>query len=108
MQRAAVAGICEPRLLHDAGTAAAAQEACATATRLLVARPGGQRRTPDVRTLRQALGYCWSVVVAADPQTALPTFRALAVDYHGDRDVEWIVRENFKKNRLKRLLEDGP
>jgi len=52
--------------------------------------------------LRQALGYCWSVAVAADLGGGLPNFRAL--QQHGDPDVQWIVRENTKKSRLARLL----
>jgi hypothetical protein len=53
--------------------------------------------------LRQALGYCWSVAIAADAATGLPLFTALTTSK--DRDVQWIVRENSKKARLARLLE---
>jgi hypothetical protein len=52
--------------------------------------------------LRQALGYCWSVAIAADAATGLPLFTALTASK--DRDVQWIVRENSKKARLARLL----
>ena len=53
---------------------------CAVATSALAARPRTQRLANDVRALRQALGCCWSVAVAADPaagkvvqwQVALP------------------------------------
>jgi hypothetical protein len=102
VQRAAVAGICEPRLLRSVGTAARALEACEQATRDLAARPSDQRKTDGVRTLRQALGYCWSVAVAADPVPGLARFRALVE--LGDPDVAWIVRENSKKSRLARLI----
>jgi hypothetical protein len=102
VQRAAVAGICEPRLLKRQETAAAALRICADVTHTLALRPAGERRSDPVRTLRKALGYCWSVAVAADPATGLPAFVALSAS--GDADVAWIVRENGKKARLAKLL----
>jgi hypothetical protein len=68
----------------------------------LAGLPLSRRRDADVRTLRQGLGYCWSVAVAADPVAGLPRFRALAGS--ADRDVSWIVRENSKKARLASLV----
>ena len=102
VQRAAVAAICEPRLLREPDLADAALAACRAATAFLRALPGDRRRETDVRTLRQALGYCWSVAVAADPTAGLRAFEELAeVD---DPDIAWIVRENRKKRRLAVLL----
>jgi hypothetical protein len=55
-----------------------------------------------VRSLRQALRHDRSVAVAADPEPGLAAFDAL----RGipDPDVCWVVRENLKKKRLRRLL----
>lgn len=102
IRRAAVAAVCEPRLLTTGPAAACAIEVCSRATEGLAGTPADGRRDPGVRTLRQALGYCWSVAVAADPAAGLPRFRALADS--ADRDVAWIVRENGKKARLASLL----
>jgi len=102
VQRAAVAGLCEPRLLTEAPAAARALEACATATESLAARPLAERTDPGVRALRQTLGYGWSVAVAADPTAGLPRFQELRIS--ADRDVQWIVRENCRKARLAHLL----
>lgn len=102
VQRAAAAAICEPRLLNDELGAAAARQVCDTTTRLLAARPLTDRKDPDVRVLRQALGYCWSVAVAADPDPGLAAFAVW--QQSADPDVGWIVRENLKKARLKRIL----
>ncbi|WP_232514584.1 HEAT repeat domain-containing protein [Cellulomonas sp. PSBB021] len=102
--RASVAGTCEPALLAVPELRALALEACARGTDVLRAVPAGERRTPDVRTLRQALGYCWSVAVAADPEPGLAAFAALERD--DDADVAWVVRENRGKRRLAVLL--GP
>lgn len=99
--RAAVASICEPRLIRTPEAAAVALAACARATEALLELPAEERRRPDARTLRQALGYCWSVAVAADPETGLPVFAALTED---DPDLAWIVRTNRSKTRLKKLL----
>lgn len=103
VRRAAVAGVCEPRLLRDPATAAAALDACAAATDSLAALPPAERRDPGVRTLRQALGYAWSVAVAGDPAAGVPRFAALRAS--DDADVAWVVRENEKKTRLRRLLD---
>jgi HEAT repeats len=103
VQRAAIAGICEPRLLRDPRTAQCALDACRQATASLAARPASERRRAQVRVLRQGLGYCWSVAVAGSPDLGLPAFAALASS--ADADVGWIVRENRTKARLARLLD---
>ena len=102
VQRAAAAGLCEPRLLQSPEAASAAVDVCDRATRALAALPLETRRDEDVRVLRKGLGYCWSVAVAADPAHGLPRFQALASS--ADPDVAWIVRENSRKARLARLL----
>jgi hypothetical protein len=68
-------------------------------TASLVARE--DRRAEDVCVLRQALGYCWSVAIAARPDAGWPMLERWAQD--DDPDVRWIVRENLGKKRLSRL-----
>lgn len=104
VQRAAVAAICEPRLLRTPEAAATAIAACGRATQQLAALPREQSRRPDARTLRQTLGYAWSVAVAADPLPGLEAFGDLDVTV---TDVDWIVRQNRRKKRLAALLEGG-
>ncbi len=99
VQRAAVAAVAEPRLLRNGQLLPTALEVLDTATRSVV--EASDRAAADVRVLRQALGYAWSVVIAADPPAGWPRFVAWAGS--SDRDVAWIVRENLKKNRLIRL-----
>jgi len=99
--RAGIAGICEPRLLKEPASADAAVQACGIATATLQAVAPARRRDDDTRVLRQALGYCWSVAVAAAPEAGLPRFEALDT---ADSDVAWVVRENRKKARLQRVL----
>lgn len=104
LHRAVVAGLCEPRLLRVPRTMAAALDALDAATRALVAVPPGSRREADVRTLRQGLGYAWSVAVAADPVLGGPRFEAWAGGE--DADVAWVVRENLRKARLVRAAPE--
>jgi len=60
-----------------------------------------RRKQPDARTLRQGLGYCWSVAIAADPAPGLIAFNSLDTS---DPDVAWIVNQNRRKKRLSSLL----
>jgi hypothetical protein len=101
VRRAAVAAICEPRLLTDLATRTVALQACRRASESITVLPATERKTPGVRNLRQALGYCWSVAVAADPDEGMPAFERLrTID---DPDIRWIVASNFKKSRLRHL-----
>jgi hypothetical protein len=94
--RAVVAGVAEPRLLHDATTASTALE---LHRRVLVRlRTSAERRSEQFRSLRQALGYSISVLVQAAPDPGFAFLGELARS--PDADVAWIVRENLKKNRL--------
>lgn len=104
VERAAAAAICEPRLLRTPRAAAAAIEVCRRTAASLAARPLSTRREPGVRTLRQGLGYCWSVAVAADPEPGLAAFGALDDQ---DPDIAWIITQNLRKTRLARLLPDA-
>lgn len=100
VQRAAVAGECEPRLLDTPSAAAHAVALLDRVTGRLAALPADRRRDADVRTLRQALGYCWSVAVAADPSAGFPVLRRWALS--DDDDVRWVLRRNAGKARLRR------
>jgi len=101
VQRAAVATICEPRLLRTSDAAAVAIAACASATASIGVASTAARKDPAFRVLRQALGYCWSVAVAAEPEPGLRAFRSLD---ESDPDLAWIVASNLTKKRLSRLL----
>jgi hypothetical protein len=102
--RAAVAAACEPPILRPSPLLrAVALDACVRATDILRAVPAARRREADVRTLRQALGYCWSVAIAADHSGLVPFAEDLGTDT--DPDVMWIVRENLRKKRLAFLVK---
>jgi len=98
-RRAAVAAVCEPRLLKNPKHAKRVLRLLDTITTSIVRGPN--RKAEDFKTLRQALGYCWSVAVAALPVEGKPAMEKWLVNL--DADVAWIMRENMKKDRLKRM-----
>jgi hypothetical protein len=101
--RAAVAAVCEPRLLRSESAVAGAVRILDIATARLVALPA-PRGEPG-RVLGAALGYGWSVAVAASPVGALPAFERWAA--WDDPDVRRVVRENLAKARFAKAAPDA-
>jgi hypothetical protein len=98
-QRAAVAALCEPRLLANPAHARATVEVL---DRITGALPEvTDRRSPDFKALRQTLGYGWSVAVAALGAEGKPRLERWFA--HPDPDIRWIMKENLRKHRLRRL-----
>ncbi len=98
-RRAVVATLCEPVLLKDQNNASRILDLLDAITQSLLAEE--DRRGEEFRVLRKALGYGWSVAVAAHPAIGKPKMEKWIRS--GDRDVLWIMRNNLKKNRLKRM-----
>lgn len=101
-QRAAVAALCEPRLLRNPDDVRRVLGVLDRTTAALAA--ASDRRSGDVRVLRQGLAYCWSVAAAALPEegrTALD--RWIGTE---DPDVRWVMRQNLGKRRLRVLGAD--
>lgn len=94
--RAVAAGLADPPLLANqaVGDWALAQH------RKIVSRLAAidNRRSEEFRVLRKALGYTISVVVAAIPADGFVWLEQLVA--LNDKDVNRIVKENLKKNRL--------
>lgn len=101
--RAAVAAICEPRLLRTPVAVQAASRILDGATRSLVAIP--RPRGEPGRVLGAALGYGWSVAIAASPEAVLPAFERWAAS--DDPDVRRLVRENLGKARFTRAAPEA-
>jgi hypothetical protein len=101
--RVAVAAICEPRLLSSRDAVDGAIRVLDAATTRLVGLPA-PRGEPG-RVLGAALGYGWSVAVAADASAALPAFRRWAES--GDPDVRRLVASNVAKARFVRAAPEA-
>jgi hypothetical protein len=100
VQRAVVAALCEPRLLTQEKHAERVLSILKRMTDSLK-EARGKDSDDGIRVLRQALGYCWSVAVAALPEKGKQLMeRCFASD---DKDIRWIMRENLRKNRLVRM-----
>jgi hypothetical protein len=97
--RAVVAGIAEPALLRTPEYALRILNLFDQITVSL--ESASDRREESYKILRQALGYAWSVVVAAFPDQGLPRLERWMSS--SDPDVLWVLRENLKKKRLIRL-----
>jgi hypothetical protein len=102
-QRASIAAIAEPSLLHPPTIVDAALTIQQLVLERLRAIPVGERKRDDVRALRQALGYTVSVVAAAAPERGFALMRECAG--WGDADINWVLRENLKKKRLAKYAE---
>jgi hypothetical protein len=98
-QRAAAAALCEPRLLKQPQYAHDTLEILDRITATIENRT--DRRSEEFIALRKGLGYCWSVAVAALPEEGKVLMEKWLANT--DKDIQWIMRENLKKNRLKRM-----
>jgi hypothetical protein len=97
-RRAAVAALCEPRLISRPESA---REVLALLERVTAELPSLDRQDEGFKTLRQALGYTWSVAIVALPDEGKPRFENLLASE--DTDIRWLVRENLRKKRLERM-----
>jgi hypothetical protein len=101
-KRAAAAGLCEPRLLKKHESAHAVLKLLDLITAAIAETR--DRKAASFRTLRQGMGYCWSVAVVAYPVSGKSYLEKWMRST--DPDVRWILRENLKKNRLKKMDPD--
>lgn len=102
--RGAAAAVAEPPILkekHRAHDTVALQQ---QAVNWFIKVPAERRRDENVRVLRQALGFTISVAVAAAPNEGFALLEKMAA-MRDDKDIQWILRENLKKNRLSKWPE---
>jgi hypothetical protein len=98
-QRAAAAALAEPRLLKQSRYARQVIKVMDRITASM--QKHGKARDDSFKVLRQAMGYCWSVAVAANPEEGKLLMEKW-LDSE-DKDIQWIMKENLKKNRLVKL-----
>ncbi|APV44173.1 hypothetical protein Dform_00827 [Dehalogenimonas formicexedens] len=98
-QRAAAATLCEPRLLQRPDVAGKVIDILDTITGTMVTAT--DRREESFKVLRQALGYCWSVAVAAVPLRGKSAMEKWLVKL--EPDIRRIMKDNLSKNRLIKM-----
>jgi len=96
VQRAAVAGLCEPPLLKSNADTIAVLEILDRITTSLAST--ADRRVDGFKVLRQALGYGWSVAAAAAPENAVPYLEKWLAS--SDGDIAWVMKSNLSKSRM--------
>lgn len=101
-RRAAAAGPCEPGLLREVEIGQRVLRILDTITSSILEEP--DRRSVEFKALGKALGYCWSVAVAAQPEIGRPLMETwMEVE---DPDVRRIMKQNLKKKLLLRADTD--
>lgn len=101
-KRAAAAALAEPRLLKQPKHAQQVLQILDEITTSM--EKADKPKDEAFRVLRQAMGYCWSVAVAALPEIGKPRMEKW-LD-HQDKDILWMMKENLKKNRLIKMDAD--
>jgi hypothetical protein len=98
-KRASAAALAEPRLLRDPRVAKQVLRLLHQITVEITLATDSS--AADFRVLRQSMGYCWSVVVAASPEEGKPALERWFDTKNSD--VKWLMRQNLAKRRLARV-----
>ena len=95
-KRAAAAALAEPRLLKEPRVVKQVLQILDKITASM--ESADNPKDGAFKVLRQGMGYCWSVAVAALPEAGKPIIGKWLTSE--SKDVHWIIKENLKKNRL--------
>jgi len=95
-KRAAAAVLAEPRLLKRPKYAKKVLQVLDDITKSM--ENAEYPKDEAFKVLRQGMSYCWSVAVAAFPETGKPLMEKWLDSQ--DKDVRQVIKENLKKNRL--------
>ena len=101
-KRAAAATLSEPRLLKQPKHAKQVLQILDQITNSMEQANGV--KDESFKVLRQGMGYCWSVAIAALPEIGKPMLEKWLNSR--DQDVRWMMKENLKKNRLIKMDAD--
>ncbi len=98
-KRAAAAALAEPRLLKQPRHGKQVLQILDRITASMEKQD--KSKDESFKVLRQGMGYCWSVAVAALPEIGKPMMEHW-LDCE-DKDIRWMMKENLKKNRLVKM-----
>lgn len=97
-KRAVVAGLCEPKLLNDKDVNKEILNILLSITKSF---SHDNKLSREEDSLKKSLGYGWSVVISKEKEEGKKRFEEL-FKYKG-KHINWIIRENLKKSRLKTM-----
>lgn len=100
-KRAAAAALCEPKLLSQKRQVYEVLLILDTITKSILNVEN--RKDEGFVALRKGMAYCWSVAVVYNFDEGKKRFEKWVGCK--DKDINWIVRENLKKDRLRRVDE---
>jgi hypothetical protein len=98
-KRVVAAGLAEPRLLKKPEAVNQVLQIFDKITSEIESTKDS--KSEDFKILRQSMGYCWSVAVAALPNEGKQAMEKWLKSKNPD--VRWIMKENLKKNRLVKM-----
>ena len=98
-KRAVAAALAEPRLLKKPEVAIQVLQIFDKITTNIAS--AADSKSEEFKVLRQGMGYCWSVAVAALPKAGKPGMEKWLTSQNPD--IRWIMKENLKKNRLVKM-----
>ena len=98
-KRAAIAALCEPRLLTSGEVCSSVLDILDQVTSSIVNSNDNKSKAFEV--LKKGLAYCWSVAIAAFPAKGKKLFEKWVRSE--DKTIVWILKENLGKNRLLRI-----
>jgi hypothetical protein len=101
-KRAVAAALAEPRLLKQPKHAKKVLKILDDITASMENADGS--KDEGFKVLRQGMGYCWSVAVAALPEIGKSMMEKWLDSQ--DKDILWMMKENLKKNRLIKMDAD--
>lgn len=101
-KRAAAAALCEPKLLKQKEHVLRVLQILDNITESI--KIIQDRKDEGFKALKKGLAYCWSVAIVGNPDEGKKAFEKWILC--SDKDINWIVKENLKKNRLKRMDEE--
>jgi hypothetical protein len=98
-KRAAAAALSEPRLLSKPKHV---EQVLQVLDKITASMENANHPTDEaLKILRQGMGYCWSVAVAAQSEAGKPIMEKWLNSQN--KEIRWIMKENLKKNRLIKM-----
>jgi len=98
-KRAAAAALCEPKLLKHKEQASKVLQILDTITYSI--KEIQDRKDEGFKALKKGMAYCWSVAIVGNHGEGKELFEKWSSCT--DKDINWIIKENLKKERLKRM-----